>query len=182
MTCIVGLVHEDGVIIGGDTAGSAGYSRTHRADTKVFRNGPYVMGFTTSYRMGQLLRYRLQAPVAATWDLDRFMATDFVDAVRACLEAHGWMGKYENRDEGGSFLVAFDTSLYRVDSDFQIQRSADPYDAVGSGHDIAKGAMHATAGLNLLPSERVLAALAAAEHHNAGVGGASTLMETEAQP
>ena len=62
MTCIVGLVHEGVVYIGGDSAGVAGLSLTVRADEKVFQNGEFLMGFTTSFRMGQLLRYSLKPP------------------------------------------------------------------------------------------------------------------------
>lgn len=57
MTCIVGLVDGDRVILGGDSAGIAGWHLQLRADEKVFRNGPYAIGFTTSFRMGQILRY-----------------------------------------------------------------------------------------------------------------------------
>ena len=62
MTCIVGLVHEGVVYIGGDSAGVARLSLTVRADEKVFRNSDFLMGFTTSFRMGQLLRYSLKPP------------------------------------------------------------------------------------------------------------------------
>jgi hypothetical protein len=51
MTCIVGLVDGGRVWLGGDSAGVSGWDLTVRADRKVFRNGPYVMGFTTSFRM-----------------------------------------------------------------------------------------------------------------------------------
>ena len=62
MTCIVGLVHEGTVFIGGDSAGVAGLSLVVRADEKVFRNGDFLMDFTTSFRMGQLLRYNPDSP------------------------------------------------------------------------------------------------------------------------
>ena len=44
MTCIVGLVHEGVVYIGGDSAGVAGLSLTVRADEKVFRNSDFFDG------------------------------------------------------------------------------------------------------------------------------------------
>ncbi len=39
MTCIVGLVDNGKVYIGGDSAGCAGYDVRIREDQKVFRNG-----------------------------------------------------------------------------------------------------------------------------------------------
>ena len=56
MTCIAGLVHDETVYLAGDSAGTSGWNLTVRADPKVFANDSYVMGFTTSFRMGQLLR------------------------------------------------------------------------------------------------------------------------------
>ena len=56
MTCIAGLVHDGAVYLAGDSAGCSGWDLTVRADPKVFVSGSYVMGFTTSFRMGQLLR------------------------------------------------------------------------------------------------------------------------------
>lgn len=51
MTVIVGLVEEDRVHIGGDSAGISGCKLTVRKDPKVFRNGPYALGFCGSFRM-----------------------------------------------------------------------------------------------------------------------------------
>ncbi|MEV5534962.1 hypothetical protein [Streptomyces prunicolor] len=82
MTVIVGLVHRGRTHLAGDSAGSGGSQLTIRRDPKVFTNGPYVLGFTTSFRMGRLLHHAFEAP-HPEGDLDRFMATRFINAVRA---------------------------------------------------------------------------------------------------
>jgi ATP-dependent protease HslVU (ClpYQ) peptidase subunit len=174
MTCIVGITQDNIVTIGGDSAGVGGYSLQLRADTKVFRTGNYVMGFTTSFRMGQLLRYGdLPDPPTAeeNWDLDRFMATTFVDAVRKILTDGGFLKSSSGVETGGTFLVGVRGALYEVHSDFQIARTMDGYGAVGCGDDLALGALHATAQTGMTPRERIDAALSAAEHHSAGVAG-----------
>lgn len=51
MTAIVGLVEKGNVYIGGDSAGVAGLSISIRGDEKVFKVGPFIMGFTSSFRM-----------------------------------------------------------------------------------------------------------------------------------
>ncbi|WP_245320978.1 hypothetical protein [Bradyrhizobium sp. NAS96.2] len=53
MTCIVGLVDKGQVFIGGDSAGvnAERLALVVRNDRKVFRNGDFVMGFTSSFRM-----------------------------------------------------------------------------------------------------------------------------------
>jgi ATP-dependent protease HslVU (ClpYQ) peptidase subunit len=171
--CSTGQGHESrswNVYIGGDSAGVSGYSMTVRADSKVFSVGPYLMGFTTSFRMGQLIRYALEAQKPAG-DLDRFMATNFIDAVRACLKAGGWAKKDNDREEGGTFLVGVHGRLFTVEEDYQVTASADGYAAIGCGSELALGALYATARTRMSPKRRVVLALQAAERFSTGVRG-----------
>lgn len=169
MTAIVGLVHDRRVHLGGDSAGVGGYALTVRADAKVFTNGPYVMGFTTSFRMGQLLRWSLKAP-HPEGDLDQFMSTTFVDAVRTTLRNGGWLAKENDREDGGTFLVGVHGRLFTVADDFQVGEAADGYAAVGCGHHLALGALYATTAVRK-PRRRLRIALEAAERFSAGVRG-----------
>lgn len=179
MTCIVAVTHQDHVYMAGDSAGVAGWDLTVRADTKVFRNGPYVMGFTSSFRMGQLLRYALTPPEPVVGDLDRFMVTTFIDAVRDCLKTGGYATKNNEAEQGGNFLVGVHGRLFEIMSDYQVGEPVDPYAAVGCGEQIAKGALHATEHLALAPHERLNMALQAAERHSAGVRGPYAYATTE---
>ncbi|MFU0241665.1 hypothetical protein ACKI1J_38745 [Streptomyces scabiei] len=176
MTAIVGLVRDGRVYVGGDSAGVTGWSLTVRADSKVFTNGPYVMGFTSSFRMGQLLRYAFKAP-HPKGDLDKFMTTTFVNAVRQTLKQGGWLKQNGNRDEGGTFLVGVSGRLFTIAEDFQVGEAVDGYAAVGCGHELALGALHATAQLELRPRKRVRLALRAAERYSAGVRGPFSVLE-----
>ncbi|MFF2522251.1 hypothetical protein [Streptomyces liangshanensis] len=177
MTVIAGLVHNGRVHLAGDSAGVGGYSLTVRRDPKVFRNGPYAMGFTSSFRMGQLLQHALRPP-CPKGDLERFMVTTFIDTVRTCLKDGGWAQKESEQEQAGVFLVGVHGRLFTVDSDYQVGESADGYVAAGCGDDLALGALHATAGLGLKPRARLNSALAAAEHHSAGVTGPYTFTST----
>ncbi len=153
--------------MGADSAGVAGLSVTIRADTKIFRNGEFILGFTSSFRMGQLLRYSLVPPAPRDWDLDRFMATEFVQSVRDCLREGGFARNESGVESGGTFLAALRGQLYRIDSDFQIGRSVDSYDAAGCGEEFALGSLHGSG--DLPPVERVRRALEAAAHHSGAV-------------
>ena len=169
MTCIVGLVDSGRVWMGGDSAGTAGWDLIVRADRKVFRNGPYVMGFTTSYRMGQLLRHGFEAPVPpkSSGDLEAFMATSFVDAVRERLKAGGWASKNNEQEEGGDFLVGVGGRLFEVCSDYQVGESLNGYAAIGVADQVAHGALFASEGRTA--ADRVVLALAAAERFSGAV-------------
>lgn len=178
MTVIAGVVDGGTVLIGGDSAGIAGYSVTARRDSKVFTNGRYLMGFAGSFRMGQLLRWSLTAPPPGDpADLERFMTTTWIDAVRDCLRAGGYAGHMSDGSEvGGTFLVGVHGRLFEVDCDYQVGEPLDGYAAVGCGADIALGALHATSRSAMSADERVMAALRAAERHSAGVCGPFTVL------
>lgn len=177
MTVIVGLVHKGRVHLGGDSAGVSGYRLTVRRDPKTFTTGPYVMGFTTSFRMGQLLHHAFKAP-HPEGNLDRFMVTTFIDALRTCLKDGGWAQKESEQERAGSFLIGIHSRLYAIDADYQVGEPADGYTAVGCGDELALGALHATATLGMKPRARLTAALAAADHHSAGVSAPYTYATT----
>jgi hypothetical protein len=169
MTAVAGLIHGGRVHIGADSAGVAGRSLTVRADQKVFTIGRYVLGFTDSFRMGQLLRYCL-IPPPPEGDLPRFMATVFVDTVRDCLKAGGSASRHNEQESGGHFLVGVHGRLFRIGSDYQVGEAADGFDAVGCGSELCLGALHATRR-DGSPRRRLRIALEAAERFNAGVRG-----------
>lgn len=178
MTCIVGLVDGPNVLLGADSVGVDGWmGATARADEKAFRVGEFVLGFTTSFRMGQILRYRFDPPKIDTWDVWRYMATTFVDAAREAMKAGGFLTTNNGVDEGGAFLVGVRGQLFKVESDFQIGVSTHGYDACGCGAGYALGAMATNA--QLPPRDRILSALGAAATHSAGVRGPFLLLGTD---
>ena len=167
MTCIVGLEHSGRVTIGGDSAGVEGLRITARADEKVFQVGPYLIGFSDSFRMGQLLRYTLDAPEqASTHDDFEHLCTVFVESVRACLKEGGFAKESSGEESGGTFLVGYKGLLYCVDSDYQVGRAIRGYEAIGCGEEFALGSLASTSGA---ASRRVRVALEAAALHSSGV-------------
>ena len=169
MTCIVGIAEGGYVWIGGDSAGVAGLSLTHRKDIKVFRNGPFIMGFTSSFRMGQLLAHAFRPPKRhADTDVYAFMVTDFIDAVRSCLKAGGYAEAHNSVERGGTFLVGYEGRLFKIEGDYQVGESLTGYDACGCGEDFALGSLYSTTGP---PEFRLNLALQAAAEFSAGVCG-----------
>lgn len=169
MTCIVGIVENGTVYMGGDSAGVGGhYDLVVRADRKVFTKDGFVFGFTSSFRMGQLLRYALVIPKRhPDKDLFEFLVTEFMDAVRNCLKNGGYATKDKEEERGGIFLLGHTGRLFRIDSDYQVGEAVQPYEAVGCGEGFATGALFATP--RMAASDRVLLALQAAQAHSAGV-------------
>lgn len=176
MTCIVGLVHENTVLMGGDSAGVGGLDIQNRKDVKVFTNGDFICGCTSSFRMIQLLQFKLQAPKRhPDTDVMRFMVTDFVEDVRKLFREGGFTTKDKDVESGGTFLVGYAGRLFCIDSDFQVGERADGFDAVGCGAAYALGAM--AASTSTPPRDRVLKALQVAERFSAGVRGPFVIVE-----
>lgn len=175
MACIVGGIENGLVIIGGDSAGVSGLSIQNRTDEKVFRNGEFLIGFTSSFRMGQLLRYKFVPPQITTEDIHRFMATDFVDGIRACLKDGGFATKNCEAEIGGTFLVGVRGRLFVIANDYQVGELAEEFAACGCGDDIALGAMFATKGLPM--KQRIEIALKAAETFSNGVRGPFVILK-----
>ena len=119
MTCIVGLVHEGRVWMGADSAGVSGYQLQTRTDAKVFVHDNMVIGFTSSFRMGQLLHYAFTPPPRALGvDLHHYMVVDFIDAVRECLRDGGYARKEDEQEQGGNFLVGYAGQLFVIEHDY----------------------------------------------------------------
>jgi ATP-dependent protease HslVU (ClpYQ) peptidase subunit len=172
MTCIAGLVQGGRVYIAGDSAGSNdAHQLTLRRDKKVFRREDLnmILGCCGSYRMTQLLHHvfapPLPAPEEEDEDLEHYMATTFIDAVRSCFREGGFAKKKEEREKGGCFLVGLCGRLFEIASDYQVGESLDGYAAIGSGDNIALGALFATRRLDMSPEQRLTLALEAAQHH-----------------
>jgi ATP-dependent protease HslVU (ClpYQ) peptidase subunit len=169
MTCIVGIVKDKRVWIGGDSAGIGGYTLTLTKQPKIFKIGQYLIGYTTSFRMGQILEFGFTPPKPNKKDLLRFMVVDFVDALRKRFKDAGFFHKEDGQDRGGTFLVGVAGRLFRIADDFQIFEAAEGYSACGCGEEVALGALYVAKTLKLKPRDSLRLALEAASSHNTGV-------------
>lgn len=178
MTCIVGLVNKGVVYMGGD--GLAVYTHNlnvvPRLDEKVFINGPFIIGFTTSFYMGQLLRYKFSPP-KQTVDVDdmKYMATDFIDSVKKCFIENDFGKISEDKTkEGGTFLVGYKDNLYTINDDYQVGKPYLGYDSCGCGSSFALGSMRNSKGT---PESRIKQALETAAAFSGGVGPPYTIIK-----
>jgi ATP-dependent protease HslVU (ClpYQ) peptidase subunit len=177
VTCVVGVVEDGRTYIGADAAGVNGYEARASKVPKVFVNGLFVIGYTTSFRMGQILQHQLRvAPQGPEGEMEYLVCT-FVEAVRGCLKEYGFSRVENNVEEGGFFLVGYKGRLYGVEGDFQVQAMADEVMAIGCGRGYALGALKA---LEVVPArERVVRALEVAAYYSGGVMGPFSVVESK---
>ncbi|MGD9099370.1 MAG: hypothetical protein PVF45_02740 [Anaerolineae bacterium] len=169
MTCVVGLVKSGVAYVGADSASVCGYETRVTRLPKVFRRGGFLIGYTSSFRMGQLLQYQLDVPLQGGEPDDVYMVQTFVEAVRNLLKDHGYARVENNVESGGAFLVGYRGRLYSVQSDFQVNETADGFEAIGAGREYALGAMRVLKHLG--PKKRIKKALEASAHFCNAVAG-----------
>lgn len=170
MTCIAAIVEGGDVWMGADSAGVAGLDLCIRRDPKIYRVKNILFGFTSSFRMGQLLGHRFNPPEhQAEWTIERYLHTVFIDAVRQTLKDGGFARTTNGEEQAGSFLVGYKGRLFNVCCDYQIAENVLPFNAVGCGALVALGALYVSAGKP--PEKRLIEALYAAEAFSAGVRG-----------
>jgi ATP-dependent protease HslVU (ClpYQ) peptidase subunit len=191
MTCIVAVTNGQSVLIGGDSAGVREHEMRVRANAKVFRVGSYAIGFTSSFRMGQILQHSTQLPEPPAGvdpaDLERFMVVEFVDALRQVFKDSGFAKTLaitrnqiteSGQEVAGVFLVGVIGQIFEIREDYHVARPATPYSAVGLGAQLAFGALHALESFpELSLQERTLKALEASEAFSAVVRGPFQLVE-----
>lgn len=179
MTAIVGMVWNDGSVwIAGDSAGVDGhYQLMVRRDPKVFRRGDLVIGFTTSYRFGQVLRFASRMPksTAKRWTRHpgKYLIQAWVPWARKSLDDAGWLKKRDEREEAGQLLVAVGGRLFCIDSDWQVGETISGPMAIGAGGALALGATVAllrhAVRLKRRPQDILAESLLVAEQHCAMV-------------
>lgn len=180
MTCIIGYAKKGVVWIGGDSAGVGGYNLQIRSDEKVFKKDKMIFGFTSSFRMGQIIRYCLTIPEQYQSKEDyEYLCSDFMDALIKCFSDKGYLKKKDEVKVGGVFLLGYRGNLYTVYDDFQVSKLVKDYNAVGCGEDLAMGAMFATEETDWSPESRINKALSAASEHSAGVAPPFNIVKLE---
>lgn len=143
MTAIVAKIHEGYVWMGADHLGSDGFVKTEFIEnSKVFKNGDFLIGYTTSFRMGQILQYSWKPPyrVEGISD-DQYFYKAVLDSIRNCFKDNDYGDKVGVDWQSGNFLVGWKGRLFEVENAHALEHKQ--IAAVGSGCYHAIGAMKA---------------------------------------
>ena len=168
MTCIVGLVDDGHVWMGADSASTDGWMVRECVIPKTFRLGEVLIGYSSSFRMGQVLECHLELPVACDTTVPRlYVAGPLVEAIRSTLHRYHWATEEHNKQEGCALLVGYRGHLFCIGDEYQVTEEADGYDAIGCGAKFALGAMYASS--EIPAAERIMVGLKAAAHLSGGV-------------
>lgn len=180
--------------MGGD---AAAVNEHHAVDiyskSKVFArlsdNGKikWLFGFTGSFRVGQIIKYKLQLPSLLKYpkkDIEEILVCSFVDTIRLCLKKAGALKESDgvsSMASDASILIAVNGQLVILDQEFQVISLAKPYAAIGIGGDYAMGSLCSIGEHDAKtdPVQRITLALNASHVHNAGIQKPFTIITTE---
>ena len=138
MTCVVAKVEDGKIFMVADKCGSDGYTKILVDRPKVFINGGFIIGYTTSFRMGQLLEFTWSPPEQLSSQSDEvFIYKVVVESIKNTLKSDG----FATDTSGGSFLFGYKGVLYEMQPDYAIFKIPS-YSAVGCGSEEAKAVMY----------------------------------------
>jgi ATP-dependent protease HslVU (ClpYQ) peptidase subunit len=175
VTCIAGLVEKGGrIVIGADSQATAGYNRFVECFPKVFLLGEMLVACAGSRRVNQLLKCGLQVPFhKPEVPVESYLVNDFMGSFRSLLGSNSWRWDDNGQSkipDGSELLLGYRGRLFGVWHDFQIGEVKEGYLALGSGGQVARGALYANGHL-VDGVRRIMNALEAAQNFDAGVGG-----------
>lgn len=178
MTCIVGVELGGQLWLGGDAASTRDHEVFVRGNPKVFRVEDMLIGFSGSFRIGQLLQFSFKPPPRVHGrESFQYIVTNVVDSIRKVLSDHGALIKDEMGDSHDSeFIIGYDGKFYVIDSDFHVEIPTENYVASGTGASYALGALHAMRKQKISPNKKIQKALSAAEEYCTGVRKPFTIL------
>ena len=171
MTCIVGLVENGTVYIGGDSATTTGNRRTVRSTSKAVKRGEFVMGGAGYAVITMIMNHVTELPpmYENQTPID-YMVNTFLPMFRATVLSMGQMIIEDSKESTDSlFLIGFRGHLFRIGQDLNVIESIDGFDCIGSGGDFALGVMYATHDSGMKPEDRIYKALNAAAYFDSYV-------------
>lgn len=166
MTVIIGFIEKSRVCIAGDRMASNNYLKGDVSHPKVFKNGDFIIGYTGSFRFGEILQYDFKPPHRSK-DIssDReYMVSSFIPALRKSLED----GKYSKNDadgKSGVAIIGYNGELYTLQEDWSIIQYSSNIHTIGAGAEYAAGAMSVLIGLEMMPEDKIKRAIEITAQH-----------------
>ena len=171
MTCIVGLIDNDGTVyMGADSASinDATGLKCVRKSGKIFNKNGFVIGLTGTCRHLDVLQYSFKPPFHDDdMDVLLYLNTLFIDALRNEFKRAGICESIDPDDSGCGILMIYKNRLFFITSGYSVDEYITKYHATGTGAQVALGSLYSTSHLESF--DRVTMALNAASKHIMGI-------------
>lgn len=176
MTCIVAISHNGKVYMGGDAAAAEEGSNiiSARKEPKIFIKNQYLIGYSGSFRFGKVVQHSFIPPKPQMDDLDKFLNTAFVSALKEVCESSKVDPSSE--EDSSEMLVCVGGRIFEFCNDWHFGEDINDFNAIGSGSSFALGSLYSTRQKRD-QNARVKAALESAERFSSSVRKPFTILE-----
>lgn len=184
MSLVIAIKDKDRIVLGADKQVSAGDSKDHTI-TKIWEVEELpgaIMGGVGSARASQIIQY---ANIIDKNLISKDISTEYIicalaPTIAAGLKANGINIEAKDGDfcdmMPNSFIFAYKDKAWMIWNDLSVTEIGD-YLAIGSGSDVARGALFATKKHN--PFERIVTAIDAAAESTLFVDDGIDLLATD---
>ena len=187
MSLVIAIKDKNRIVLGADKQISAGDSKNH-ASTKIWEVPDLegaIMGGVGSARASQVIQY---SSIVDKNLIDSDLSTNFIvcslaPTIAQTLKANGVVVDVPN--EGlcelmpNSFICAYKDKAWMIWNDLSVSEIED-YFAIGSGSDVAQGALFATKDKD--PFTRIVTSIDAAAETTLFVDNGIDLLATDTEP
>jgi ATP-dependent protease HslVU (ClpYQ) peptidase subunit len=114
-----------------------------KATGKLVKNGEYLIGTAGDLRILNLMSFVFKPPTVprANTNLNKFMITTFVPALRTCLEEN-LVSK--DGEHGSDLIVVVRGKIYEIGSQYEWCEDVKGIYSIGSGADYALGSLYSS--------------------------------------
>jgi ATP-dependent protease HslVU (ClpYQ) peptidase subunit len=153
MTTIIGIQQDNGCILVADSlvTDDSGRKYWHPEMKKLAVRGEFLVGGAGEVLPCDIIQHNWNPPATTAkdrQDLYHFMVSKVVPSLRQCLTENGYnFDEAHDKKDGERFhlLIAISGTIFDIDQELSITMNNDGVYAIGSGGDIALGAIHAGA-------------------------------------
>jgi len=168
MTCIAAYLDTNGdIYMGGDSIGVLDYTYLTVKEPKIFRRKNMVFGYTTSFRMGQILQYDIDIPAHhSELKTNEYLISVFIPKIISKFEETKFLKIEDNQTVGGLFLIGYDKKIFLIEPTFSVLETESNYNSCGCGEDFARSAFWMMENKKVKPKDKVITALECASAHS----------------
>ena len=164
--------------IASDSMGSRG-DTMYELGSKLIIKGNYIIGFSWSYRVADIIRESKNLPkeLSSIKDLRTIR-----DVIKETLINDNLIGNNDNAKPEGhplDIILVSPAGIYTVETDYQIHKVLDNYITCGSGTEVAMGVLYTCNELKIEGKKAVKLAVEASIKHIASVGGKCYIKSVE---
>ena len=186
MTLVISIRDKNRIVLGSDQQGSTGNTASHNC-TKIWEVQDLpgaIMGSVGTARASQIIQYSSVVDKNCLENINNidtdFIVNSLAPTIAGALKANGIkIDAFEDATcpmMPNAFLFAYKDRAWMIWNDLSVTEM-DDYLAIGSGSEVANGALFATKGKN--PFERIVTSIAAASESTLFVDDGLDLLATE---